>query len=130
MKKRIKKKMEKNTFQHFIAAILQTAIFNPQEIHFSEEDSMELLLSLLEGRWSIAKNWLSTFTVEDAKNFLYVNFSFPYGKLVKRLQNRPLYQIKNSDLALWRDHYLSIGRFSVQDVRDWVNTWCTDDYDD
>jgi len=136
MKKRIIKKVRKNMFQYYIALLIQTAVFNPSVIGVLEEDSMHFLLNLLERRWPEVKECLPT-SFEDARIFIIGNivfwpdfpgepvYSIPYGKFAKRLQKRPLGKLKNSDLALWRDHYLSIGRFSVQDVREWLAVWAT-----
>jgi hypothetical protein len=133
MKKRLIKKEKKKQYQRSVAALLQTIIFNPGCIDVSEETSTEVLLDLLEGRYLEVLEWLSsTFSFEEVENLLdCIDYSFPYGKLVKRLQKRPLGRVKNSDLALWRDHYLSTGRFEIRYIREWLEEeWGTSVMDD
>ena len=127
MKKRLIKKEKKKQYQRSVATLLQTIVFNPGSVDVSEETSTEVLLDLLEGRYLEVKEWLSnTFSFEEVENLLdCIDYSFPYGKLVKRLQKRPLGWVRNSDLALWRDHYLSTRRFEIRYIREWLEEWGT-----
>ena len=131
MKKRLMKKRNKNRFQYYLAALIQTVVFNPSVIGVSEEDSMYFLLILLKRRQSSEVRGCLPASFEDVGISIIndvlgeIDYSIPYGKFAKRLQKRPLGKLKNSDLALWRDHYLGIRRFDIRDVREWMSEWET-----